>query len=184
MLLDGELFLSRDQVLGTSGTPATGSPVSTNAYDLGEHGGNIGAGEKLYLTSRVTAVFAGLTNLRVEVIVANDAALTSNVAVIADSETVARADLTLNRVILQIPIPKTLVTTAAVEIPNENTGAIGSGLPPSIPPTFLRRYIGVRYVIAGNSTAGAISTWINLDIPEEGDYPNNYEVSINTDALT
>ena len=184
MLLDGELFLSRDQVLGTSGTPATGPVVSTNAYDLGEHGGNIGAGEKLYLTSRVTTVFAGLTSLRLEVIVANNEALTTNAVIIARSETVNRADLDLNSVIFQIPIPKTLVTTAAVEIPNANTGAAGSNLPPAIPSTFLRRYFGVRYAIMGNSTGGAISTWINLDIPEEGDYPNNYEVSINTAALT
>jgi hypothetical protein len=137
MITDSALLVSG--VLAGTATSSTitgqsitgaGAVMSTNTVDL-SWTRDVGEGNDL-LKCRVEVVtaFTGLTALQVDVIQADDAALSTNVKAIGSSG----------------PIPVASLTAGArfeIEL-NARIGSIG------------QRYLGLRYTPTGTSTAGAV----------------------------
>jgi hypothetical protein len=139
MILDRNLIVS-GSVGGTALAPAltgqtvTGASavVSTDTIDLSV-ARDIGAGDgKPKARLQVTTTFTGLTALRADVIVADNAALSTNVTVIGSTGDIPVADLAAGRAFV---------------------AELNARL---IPPNLGRRYLGIRYTPTGTGTAGAI----------------------------
>ena len=122
MITDKNLRVSTDQAVTTTA-------VSSDTIDLSV-ARDIGEGHDLYMNFAVTEAFAGGTSTNFEVIIADNAALSSNVVVVGASGATATADLTLGKNI-------------AVRI-NPLVGSLG------------KRYIGARYTVSGTNTAGKV----------------------------
>ena len=122
MITDKNLRVSTDQAVTTTA-------VSTDTIDLSV-ARDIGEGKDLYMNFAVTEAFAGGTSTNFEVIIADNAALSSNVVVVGASGATVTADLTLGKNI-------------AVRI-NPLVGSLG------------KRYIGARYTVSGTNTAGKV----------------------------
>lgn len=141
MLLDKQNMFSDQQALAV----AAGSVLSTNTIDLrpattgGPHGtppSDYGMGNTPEVMAQITEAFtsAGAATLQVQVITADDAALTSNVTIHNQTRTYALAELTLGR---RFPL------------------AIKAGI--------AQRYMGLRYVIGtATTTAGKVSAGFAL----------------------
>lgn len=142
MITDALLQLS-GTIVGNTVTgqtvTGTGNVISTNTVDLVKSQ-DIGQGEDLYLRSQVTAAFAGATSVEIQAIAADDAALTSNITVIATTG----------------PIPVASLVAG---------GRFAACLRPRIA-SLGQRYLGARYVITGTGTAGALFTDIGLEIQD------------------
>ena len=123
MITDKNLRVSTDQAVTTTA-------VSSDTIDLSV-ARDIGEGHNLLMNFAVTEAFAGGTSTTFEVIIADNAALTSNVTVVGSSNAVATANLTLG-------------TNVAVRI-NPLIGSLG------------KRYIGARYTVSGTNTAGKVT---------------------------
>jgi len=144
MIFDSALIVS-GSVGGTALAPAiTGQTVtgasavlSTNTIDLSSGGTpsgqvrDIGEGNDLVKALvEITTAFTGLTALTVEVIQADDAALSTNVTVVGSSGAIAVARL---------------IAGARFEVElNARIGSTG------------QRYLGLRYTPTGTGTAGAL----------------------------
>lgn len=123
MITDKNLRVSTDQAV-------TVTAVSTDTIDLSV-ARDIGEGHDLYMNFAVTEAFTGGTSTNFEVIIADNAALSSNVVVIGASGATVTADLTLGKNI-------------AVRL-NPQIGSLG------------KRYIGARYTVSGTNTAGKVT---------------------------
>lgn len=132
MITDKLLRVSTDQAVTTTA-------VSTDTIDLSV-ARDMGEGQDLYMNFAMTTAFAGGTSTNFEVIVADDAALTSNVTVVGASGAIATADLTLGKNI-------------AVRV-NPLVGSTG------------KRYMGARYTVSGTNTAGKVTADVVLDIQD------------------
>ena len=154
MIIDNFLTLSGSWASGTwTGQTVTGASavLSTNTVDLSQ-ARDIGEGGELNLRVGVTTGFTGLTALTIEAIVADDAALTTNVTVIGSAGAVPVASLTTpgQRVVL--------------------------GLNPRIASKG-QRYLGVRYTPTGTGTAGALIAELGTDIADgQKFYPVGFAV--------
>lgn len=127
MITDDLLRVSEDQVLtGLTDTSA----VSTDKIDL-SLARDIGEGKQLYMNFAITTAVAGGTSTRFEVVIADDAALTTNVESVGDSGAIATADLTLGKNIAVAIRPK--------------VASLG------------RRYMGARYTVVGTNTTGKVT---------------------------
>lgn len=136
MITDDLLRVSEDQVLtGLTDTSA----VSTDKIDL-SLARDIGEGEGLYMTFAITTAVTVGTSTKFEVVIADDAALTTNVESVGDSGAILTADLTLGKLIA-VPIrPK--------------VGSLG------------RRYMGARYTVVGTNSTGKVTADIVHDIQD------------------
>ena len=105
-----------------------GNILSTNTYDLGI-ARDIGKGEALELVIETVTAASGGTSVQFQLIQADDAALTSNVQVINQTDAIAVATLTAGK---QISLHVDRVD-----------------------PLTAKRYLGVRYVLVGAVAAGA-----------------------------
>ncbi len=123
MITDKNLRVSTDQAVTTTA-------VSSDTIDLSV-ARDIGEGHDLYMNFAMTEAFAGGTSTNFEVIIADNAALSSNVVVVGASGAIATAGLTLG-------------TNVAVRI-NPQIGSLG------------KRYIGARYTVSGTNTAGKVT---------------------------
>jgi len=123
MITDKNLRVSTDQAVTTTA-------VSSDTIDLSV-ARDIGEGHDLYMNFAMTEAFAGGTSTTFEVIIADNAALSSNVTVVGSSNAVATASLTLG-------------ANVAVRI-NPLIGSLG------------KRYIGARYTVSGTNTAGKVT---------------------------
>ena len=123
MILDKLLRFSNAQAV-------TVTAVSTDKADLSV-ARDIGEGEPLFVNFAIGAAFVGGTSTAFEVVVADDAALTSNVTVIGSSGALLTAALTANK-------------TIAVAF-NPLVGSKGA------------RYIGTRYTVVGTNSAGTVT---------------------------
>lgn len=132
MITDKLLRVSTDQAVTTTA-------VSTDTIDLSQ-ARDMGEGHDLYMNFALTAAFTGGTSTNFEVIIADNAALSSNVVVVGASGAVATADLTLGKNI-------------AVRI-NPIIGSTG------------KRYMGARYTVSGTNTAGTVTADIVTDIQD------------------
>lgn len=132
MITDKLLRVSTDQAVTTTA-------VSTDTIDLSV-ARDIGEGHDLYMHFAITTAFAGGTSTNFEIVIADDAALTSNVTVVGASGATVTAGLTLGKSI-------------AVRI-NPLIGSTG------------KRYMGARYTVVGTNTAGAVTADIVTDIQD------------------
>lgn len=124
--------------------------LSTNTIDLGV-ARDMGAGSDfLKVRSEVLTAFAGATSVEIQAIVADDAALTTNVTVIGSTGAIPLASLTLG-------------ARFAAEI-NARIGSKG------------QRYLGVRYVIVGIGSAGAVFTDFGMEVQDNKAYPSGFAV--------
>jgi len=132
MITDALLRVSDAQAVTTTA-------VSTNTVDLSQ-ARDIGEGEDLYMNFAVGTAFAGGTSVKFEVIVADNAALSSNVLVVGSSDAIATASLTAG-------------ASQAVRI-NPQVASTG------------KRYLGARYTVVGTYTAGTVTADITHTIQD------------------
>lgn len=125
-LIDVQALFSDKQVVTTTA-------VSTNSYDTLATRRNLGrTGQRVRFTTDAAVTAAGAATVTFEVIQADDAALTTNVTVIASSGPIGKAALGLGT----------------------------SGFDVSMPDT-TQRYVGARYTVAtGPLTAGTFTAAI------------------------
>ena len=124
--------------------------LSTNTIDLSQNR-DMGEGTELNLRVGVPTAFTGLTALTMEIIVADDAALTSNVTVIGSSGAIPVASLTAG--------------SRFVVGANPRIGSKG------------QRYLGARYTPTGTGTAGALIAELGTDIADgQKFYPVGFAV--------
>jgi len=128
MITDKLLRVSTDQAVTTTA-------VSTDTIDLSV-ARDMGEGGEITMNFAMTEAFAGGTSTKFEVIIADNAALSSNVVVVGSSDAVITADLTLGK-------------NVAVRI-NPQIGSTG------------KRYMGARYTVSGTNTAGLASLLFKL----------------------
>ena len=123
MITDKFLRVSDAQALTTTA-------VSTDSIDLGT-ARDMGEGTDLYMNFAVGTAFAGGTSVKFEVIMADNAALTSNPVVIGSTDAIVTASLVA-------------AYSTAVRI-NPQIKSLG------------KRYLGARYTISGTYSAGTIT---------------------------
>lgn len=124
--------------------------LSTNTIDLGV-ARDIGAGsDYVRMRAIVGTVFAGLTALTMEIIVADDAALTTNITVIGSTGAIPVASLLAG-------------ARFEAEI---NTRYLSKG----------QRYLGVRYTPTGTGTTGTLFTDFGDGIEDFKAYPSGFAV--------
>ena len=154
MIMDQLLTLSGSASGNTwTGQTVTGASavLSTNTIDLLQ-ARDIGEGTELNLRLAVGTAFTGLTALTCEVIIADDAALTSNVTVVGSTGAIPVAQLTAG-------------ARFACGL-NPRIGSIG------------KRYVGARYTPTGTGTAGTLIAEIGTDIQDgQKFYPSGFSVS-------
>jgi len=100
----------------------------------------MGEGGDLYMNFAMTEAFAGGTSTNFEVIIADNAALSSNVVVIGASGAIVTASLPLG-------------TNVAVRL-NPQIASLG------------KRYLGARYTVSGTNTAGKVTADIVMDVQD------------------
>lgn len=154
MYLDNNLLVS-GAVSGASITPqaitGTGNILSTNTVDLGV-ARDMGEGVDMpYLSAIIGTAVAGGTTTEIQVIQADDAALTSNVTVVGSSGPIATAKLTAGA---QFNV-----------LLNPIIGGKG------------QRYLGARYVVVGTNSAGTVTSHFTTDTQDGRKfYPSGYAV--------
>lgn len=132
MITDKLLRVSTDQAVTTTA-------VSTDTIDLSV-ARDMGEGNELIMNFAVTEAFAGGTSTKFEIIIADNAALSSNVQVIGSSDAVVTANLPLG-------------TNIAVRL-NPIVGSKG------------KQYLGARYTVSGTNTAGKVTADIVADMQD------------------
>jgi hypothetical protein len=132
MITDKLLRVSTDQAVTTTA-------VSTDTVDLSV-ARDMGEGGDLYMNFAMTEAFAGGTSTNFEVIIADNAALSSNVVVIGASGAIVTASLPLG-------------TNVAVRL-NPQIASLGT------------RYLGARYTVSGTNTAGKVTADIVMDVQD------------------
>lgn len=133
MITDKLLRVSTDQAVTTTA-------VSTDTIDL-SIARDMGEGGEITFNFAMTEAFAGGTSTKFEVIVADNAALSSNVVVVGSSDAILTANLTLG-------------TNVAVRV-NPLIGSTG------------KRYLGARYTVSGTNSAGKVTADI-VDAIQDG----------------
>jgi hypothetical protein len=145
MYVDNNLVLSGSVsaagVIGFQTVTGASAVLSTNTIDLGV-ARDVGAGEDLYLRVEVGTVFAGLTALDLEAIVADDAALTTNVTTIGELKGILVAALTAG-------------ARFAINL-SPQLGKNG------------RRYLGARYTPTGTGTTGTLFADLGIEVQDSG----------------
>lgn len=155
MYLDNNTLVS-GSISGNTVTPqsiyaSSASVLSTNTIDLGV-ARDIGAGNDYpILTTIISAAVTGGTSVEVQAIIADDAALSSNVTVVGSSGAIPVASLVAGKRI-------------AVEL-NPQIGSKG------------QRYLGARFVNVGANAAGTAVAFFGLDVQDgQKFYPVGYSV--------
>ncbi len=132
MITDKLLRVSEDQAITTTA-------VSTDKIDLSV-ARDIGEGQDLFMNFAVTTAFAGGTSVKFEVVIADDAAISSNVEVVGSSDAVLTAALVAGK-------------NEAVRI-NPKIASLG------------RRYLAARYTVSGTYSAGKVTADVVMDIQD------------------
>lgn len=123
----------------TSPAITTASTYYSDAIDLSQ-AREIGEGEDIYAFTTITTAFTGGTNVTFDVVVADNAALTTNTTVVASHGTVVTASL-----------------TAKAQFVTRINPVIG---------TLGRRYLGIRYTTTGTYSTGVALTDFPHDIQD------------------
>lgn len=141
-----------DFLLRTSTAQAlTTTAVSTDKVDLSQ-ARDIGEGEDLYVVFTVNSALTGGTSVSFEAVIADDAAISTNVEVIGMTGAIAAASLTANSQFVVRLAPR-----------------IGRGG---------RRYFATRYTIVGTFSAGTVTADVVHGIQDGRTfYPSGFAVS-------
>ena len=134
LLVSGTISATDNSITGQTVT-GTGNVLSTNTIDLLQNR-DIGEGNAVYARAVVGTAQAGGTSVEIQVVTADSADLATNLTVLGSSGAILTATLAAGYVV-DIPVPPRL-------------GSVG------------QRYLGIRYVIAGTSTAGTFTTDFGL----------------------
>ncbi len=147
MIIDSLLLVSNAQTVTGTNT----SVLSTNTVDLGVNR-DIGEGSEYpKLQAVVGTAFAGATSVEIQAVVADDAALSTNLTVIGSSGA----------------IPVASLTAAARFVVELNARIASKG----------QRYMGARYVIVGAGSAGTVTSFFGLDTQDgQKHYPSGFAV--------
>lgn len=135
MIIDQQNLFSDAQAI-------TATANSSNVIDTLPSGGpntksGIGDGEDMTLFAQVgSAAFAGGTSLQIQLVSADDSALSTNATVHYDTGAVALASLTAKARLIGVDLP------------------YGK----------FRRYVGLKYTVVGTMTAGAITAGLVKDL--------------------
>jgi predicted RecA/RadA family phage recombinase len=141
--------VSGNTVTGQTVTGTNISVLSTDKIDLLQNR-DIGEGEVIYMRSQVITAVAGATSIAIEAVVADDAALSTNLTVIDSTGAIPLASLTAGaRFGLRL---------------NPRLASLG------------RRYLGARYTIVGTGTAGAFFTDFGIGLQDQKSYPSGIAV--------
>jgi len=154
-ILDAFSLFSGSYASGAlTGQTVTGTNTTvngTNVYDtqagltLNTGGQNVdlGKGQEFDVEFDITTAFVGATSVEFQIVNADDNALATNATTLASTGAVVLAQLTAG-------------TRISVAVPKAD-------------PRTVRRYVGVRYVIVGTGTAGAVTagfTTLASDLPQ------------------
>jgi hypothetical protein len=135
--------VSATGAIGFQTVTGSSAVLSTNTIDLGV-ARDIGEGTDLFLRVQVGTTFTGLTNLDLEAIVADDAALSVNVTSIDVIKAVPVAQLTAG-------------------------ARFAINLNPQLRSAFTgRRYLGARYTPTGTGTAGTVFADLGDGVQDSG----------------
>lgn len=153
MIVDALLAVSGsitgNTVTGQNVFATNANVTSANTVDLLQ-ARDVGEGQELYGRVEVTTAFAGGTSAEFQYIVADDAALTTNVTVIGSTGAIPVASL-----------------------------AAGSRFACKLAPrlgSLSQRYLGMRAVNVGANTAGAVYADVGLEIADNKVYPSGFSV--------
>jgi hypothetical protein len=140
-----------DKFLRVSDAQAvTVTAVSTDSIDLGT-ARDMGEGRDLTMSFAVGTAFAGGTSTKFEIIIADNAALTSNPVVVGSTDALLTAALTAGKL-----IPVTI---------NPQVASLG------------KRYLGARYTVSGTNSAGTVTAELVLDIQDgQKSYASGFSV--------
>lgn len=150
MIMDQQSLFSDAQAI-------TGTANSSNVIDTLPSGGpntksGIGDGQDITLFAQVMTAFAGGTSVDIQLVSADDAALSVNPIVHYDTGVVALAALTAKARLIQVVVPD------------------GK----------FRRYVGLKYTVVGTMTAGTITAGFVEDLQTLNgttDYAKGYTVA-------
>ncbi len=156
MYMDRNLTVS-GTLSGTTWTgqsiASTGNVISTDSIDLGSARSIADGSEYPILHAIIGTAVAGGTSTEIQVIMADDSALTTNVTVVGSSGAVLTASLTAGARFAVMPNPILMGRT-------------------------LRRFVGARYVISGTNSAGTIIAHLGLDVQDgQRFYASGFSVS-------
>lgn len=139
LLLSGSISSVDNSITGQTVTGTNTSVLSTNTVDLSQTR-DIGEGFDTFGRFQVATAAAGGTSMEFQVVVADDAALTTNVTVIGTTGAIVLASLTAG-------------ARFACDI-NPRIASKG------------QRYLGLRYVIVGTMSAGAYVGDVGAEIQD------------------
>lgn len=149
MILDALLQFSGtvNPTTGQSLAVAPSTVTSTNVIDLagvgtGNTARDLGKGRDLEIAIEVVQAFAGGTSLQVQLVCADDAAISTNVTVVVLTPAIATASLTAGT---QIPLHWDRVE-----------------------PFTSRRYMALQYIILGTMTAGSVNSFVVTSLQDKG----------------
>ena len=164
MIIDALLQFSGsivgNTVTGQSLVGAGGAYTSTNVIDLagvgtGVTGRDIGMGEDTEIVVEVTQAFAGGTSMQVQLVTADDAAISVNVTPIMISPTALEAALVVGAK-LYLQVDRAAFANVA------------------------RRYLALQYITVGTATTGAVVAAIVKNVQDSGNntiFPSGFAIS-------
>lgn len=139
MILDKlNAFALQEDFFGGAATAKVGDAVDLTATDS-----DMGEGYPMYFVALVTEDMAGGTSMQVNLVTADDDALSTNKVTLVSSAVVALADATAGAKLLMVALPK----------------------------ADYARYLGITVTRVGTSTAGALSAFLTQDPPNWRAYP-------------
>jgi len=137
-------------VSGQSVTGTNTTVLSTNTYDLGV-ARDIGKGEALEVLCEILAAPTGGTSVQFQLVQADDAALTTNLQVIVQTDAIPIASLPIGT---QVPLHVDRVD-----------------------PYPARRYLGVRYALVGAIASTSVFATIAKSVADkQASYPSGFAI--------
>jgi hypothetical protein len=150
LLFAGAIDGTTNAITGQTITGTGVTVLSTNVVDLSQNR-DIGEGEDIFGRFAISTAVVGGTSVEFQVVTADDAAITTNVTVLATTSAVAIAGLTLG-------------TLLVVE------------LPPRIASRG-QRYLAMRYITVGAVTGGTFIGDLGIEIQDgKKFYPSGFAV--------
>lgn len=141
--------ISGNTVTGANMFGSSATVTSPNVVDLTE-ARDIGEGRDLYVRYQVTTAYTGGTSVQFQAVVADDAAITTNVTVIGAGKVV--------------PVASAIAGFRDAFKLSPDIGALG------------RRYFAIQAVNAGANTAGAVYADVGAEISDSKSYPSGFAV--------